>query len=227
MAGDDKTFTKEQMDAAVERAVSAATGDVDGLKAKVDELIGDNKRLKAELRAKSEVKPEDIHAAEERADRAEAALAEAHKAVKALTVERDKAVKSLETESAFTQRLLIQDGLKSALIANGVKDETFIDALTAKFAGQASVTVEGDARKAMIGDKALEEAIKEFAASDAGKKFVSAPNNSGGGAEGGRKVNADAKTITRSAYDALDPIAKGEAGLQSAKGELKIVDEAA
>lgn len=227
MAGDDKTFTKEQMDAAVERAVSAATGDVEGLKAKVDELIGDNKKLKAELRAKSEVKPEDIHAAEERADRAEAALAEAQKQIKTLTADKDKAVKALETESAFTQKLVAENGLRERFMKGGVIDPDYLDLAVSKYLPLVTVVADGDSRKAMVGDKDLDAFTTETLASDVGKKLITAPNNSGGGAEGGRKVNADAKTITRSAYDALDPIAKGEAGLQSAKGELKIVDEAA
>lgn len=201
---DEKTFTKDELDAAVEKAVTAATGDVDGLKAKVDEVIGENKKLKADLRAKTEVKPEDVHAAEERADKAEAALAEAQKSVKTLTTERDKAVKSYETETGFTQKLLISDGIKSALIENGVKDADYIDSLSAKFASGASITVEGDARKAMFGDKPLGDHIKEWAASEAGKKFVEAPANSGGGSKGGGDNKGSGKTVTRSVFDGMD-----------------------
>ena len=66
-----------------------------------------------------------------------------------------------------------------------MKDEDFIDALSTKFAVGASVVADGDARKAMVGDKAIGDFVKEWAGSDAGKKFVAAPINTGGGAPGG------------------------------------------
>jgi hypothetical protein len=47
------------------------------------------------------------------------------------------------------------------------------------------IVVEGDARVAKIGDKALSDFVKEWAAGDEGKHFVQAPANSGGGATGG------------------------------------------
>lgn len=211
---EEKTFTQADIDAALAKAAEKHDEDVAGLKRKVDELITSNKQLKRG----AEIKPEDLQAAEDRAEKAEAALADATKQVKALTTERDKAVKALETEQAHTSKLLISDGLKSALIANGVKDEDFIDTLTAKFASGASIKAEGDARVAMIGDKALADAIKEWAGSDAGKKFVAAPDNSGGGAQGGGG-HASGKTITRAAYDA-DPVA----GMQAVKAGATVVD---
>ena len=220
---DEQKFTKDELDAAIEKAVGPLKTSIENLESKRDELITENRKLKRG----AEIKPEDLQAAEDRADKAEAKDKELEKTAGDATKAKEKAEKALEAEQGFTQKLLIQDGLKSALIANGVKDETFIDALTAKFAGGATVTVEGDTRKAMIGDKPLADAIKEFAASDAGKKFVAAPANSGGGASGGGKSDANVSTMTRAAYDALDQNAKGEAGLKMAKGELKIVDQAA
>jgi regulator of replication initiation timing len=224
---DDKTFTKDELDAAVAKAVEAATGDVDGLKAKVEEVIGENKKLKADLRKTQDIKPEDVAALEHEVDDLKAKLADATKAATDAAKAKEKAEKALEAETGFTQKLLIQDGLKSELLKNGVKDEDFIDSLTAKFATGASIAAEGDQRKAMYGDKPLADFIKEWAGSDAGKKFVAAPTNSGGGAEGGGRAKVDAKTMSRSSYDALEQQAKAELGPQLAKGELRIVDEAA
>jgi hypothetical protein len=220
---DDKTFTKDELDKAIAEAVGKVQESIDKLEKKNEELIGENRKLKRG----AEIKPEDLQAAEERADKAEAALSAAQKDLKAATQRAEKAEKSLETEGAFTQKLLIQDGLKSALIANGVKDEDYIDSLTAKFASGAKIVSEGEERKAMYGDKPLGDFIKEWAGTDAGKKFVAAPTNSGGLAPGSLKMKADAKTMTRSAYDSLDQNAKGEAGLQMAKGDLRLVDDAA
>lgn len=179
---DDKTFTQADIDA----AIAKATGDIEGLKGKNEDLIGDNKRLKADLRKVSEIKPEDMASLEAENDKLKTDLAAAQKAAKDATTAADKATKALEQETGFTQKLLIQDGIKSALLANGVKDEDFIDSLTAKFMGGASIVAEGDVRKAMFGDKALADHIKEWAGSDVGKKFVAAPVNGGGGAQGGK-----------------------------------------
>jgi hypothetical protein len=219
-SGGGKTFTKDELDAAIEKAVGPLKESVDGSSApSATSSIAE----KAQASARAEIKPEDLTAAEERADKAEAALAEAQKSVKTLTTERDKAVKALETESAFTQQLLIADGIKSALIANGVKDEDYLDTLSARFAKDAKVVVDGETRKAMIGDKPLADHFKEWAGSDAGKKFVEAPANSGGGAGGG-KGGESGKTMLRSAFDALPP-AEQQAFVVKDGG--KVVDQAA
>lgn len=188
---DEKKFTQADVDAAVAAANEKHDADISGLKAKVSALIADNKSLKRG----ATITPEDLHAAEERADKAEARAAEAEKQIKTLTGERDKVAKTLEAEQAFTQKLLIQDGIKTALIAAGVKDEDFLDSLTAKFSTGAVVTSEGDARKAMFGDKDLAVHITEWAATDAGKKYVEAPNNGGGGAPGGKGGEAGADLL--------------------------------
>jgi len=201
---DDGKFTQADLDVAVEKAVGKVQESIDKLEAKNAELLDEAKKAKAELRKVKEINPDDVAAIEAERDKALADLAEAQKSVKSLTGERDKAVKALETEQSFTQKLLIQDGLKSALIANGVKDEDFIDSLTAKFSAGASITADGDARKAMFGDKPLADYIKEWAGSDAGKKFVAAPNNSGGGAGGSNGTGSGGKTVTRAQFEAMD-----------------------
>lgn len=189
--------TAEEIQAMIDDAVA-------GLKTKNDELIADNKRLKTDLRKTQEVKPEDLAALESENEKLRADLSAAQKAAKEATTAADKATKALETEQGFTQKLIIQDGLKSALIEHGVNDPDFIDTLSAKFAGAASIKVDGDQRSAMIGDKALGDYIKEWAGSDSGKKFVAAPINSGGGAPGGG-ANNGGKSVTRTAFDGMDP----------------------
>lgn len=222
---DDKTFTKAELDSAIKDAIEEATK---GLKKNLDDALDEAKEAKRKLRSASEIKPEDLTAAEDRADKAEARVKELEKTAKDAVTAREKAEKALADEQGYTQKLLISDGLKSALIANGVKDEDFIDSLTAKFAANAKVIVEGDQRKAMLGDKPMMDAIKEWAGSDAGKKFVAAATNSGGGAGGGDKNKGSAaKTMLRSTYAALDQNAKAELGPEMAKGELKLVDDSA
>ncbi|MES2637349.1 MAG: hypothetical protein V4605_08490, partial [Pseudomonadota bacterium] len=50
---------------------------------------------------------------------------------------------------------------------------------------QVTVVTEGDKRITKVGDKLLNDHLKEWGATDEGKHFISAPNNSGGGSQGG------------------------------------------
>lgn len=204
---DDKTYTKAELDDAVKAAMAKVEESVERLEAKNEELVGEVRKYKAEARKAKEIDPAEVERLHAEVEELTGKLTAAEKAVKDANKAAETAAKALEVESAFTQRLLIQDGLKSALIANGVKDETFIDALTAKFASGAKVVSEGDIRKAVIGDKPLDDVVKEFTASDAGKKFVSAADNRGGGAPGG-DGKGGGKTMLRSAFDALAPADK-------------------
>jgi hypothetical protein len=212
---DAKKAIKEAVDAAVE----AAKGPVDD---KNKELLDELKKTKAELRKVKDVNPEDHAALEAANEKLTTDLAAANKTIKDTTTAKEKAEKALEQESGFTQKLLIQDGIKSALLANGVKDEDMLDVLTAKFASGAKVIVEGEDRKALYGDKPLGDFFKEWAGSDAGKKFVQAPINGGGGAPGG-KTGGNAKTVTRDAFNGMEPAAQ----MAFSKEGGKVVDAAA
>lgn len=217
---DDKTYTKAELDAAIAAAKEAQDD-------KNRELLAEVKDLKAKVRASQEIKPEDLTAMEARAEKAESALAEANKAMKALTAERDKAVKSLETESAFTRKLLVENGLRAELAAAGVTNPVHQKAAIAMHMASVEVVTDGENRIAKVGDKALTDFVKEWAAGEEGKHFVSAPANSGGGAPGGASGGAGGKTITRAAYDALSVPEQAQIGMAAAKGEISIIDQAA
>lgn len=200
---DEKTFTKEDVDKAVEAAVAKVQESIDKLEAKNEELVGDLRKARAEARKAKEIDPAEVERLEAQVEELTGKLTAAEKAAKDATTTAEKATKALEAESAFTQKLLIQDGLKSALIGAGVKDEDHLDVLSAKFAGGAKVVTEGDERKAMYGDKPLTDFIKEWAGTDSGKKYVAAPANSGGGAGGGKGGEGGPKTVTRAEFDAM------------------------
>lgn len=112
---------------------------------------------------------------------AEADLREATRQLKKVTGERDNATRSLETESSFSRNMLIENGLTSALTEANV-DPALMEAAKALLGKGATVKVEGDNRTAVVGDKPLGEFVKEWAASDAAKRFILAPVNGGGGA---------------------------------------------
>ncbi len=215
--------TKAALKAAVDEAVETAKT---GLEAKNAEVLDELKKTKAELRKVKDIDPADHAKLEGEVEKLTADLAVANKTAKDATATADKAAKALETEQTFTQKLLIQDGLKSALIANGVKDEDYIDMAVAKFAGSATVKIDGDKREALIGDKPLADAIKEWAGTDAGKKVVAAAVNGGGGASGSKDAKADVKTMPRTEYNekiVSEPVATK----QFIKDGGKIVDATA
>ena len=153
---------------------------IDRLETKNAELIGENRRLK---RA-GEIKPEDLAAAEDRADKAEAALAEATKQVKALTTERDKAVQALEQESGAARSYALEAEITDA-IAKGNVVPALVPALKAMVAQQAKADLVDGKYAVMIGDKPARDYIGAFLDSDDGKHFKAAASNGGGGAPGG------------------------------------------
>jgi len=215
--------TKAALKEAVEAAVADATDKLDG---KNKELLDDLKKTKAELRKVKDIDPADHEKLEAEAEKLRTELAAANKAAKDADAAKVKAEKALEQESGFTHKLVAENGVLKALSDAGVTDPAYLEAAKALHLSQVKVVAEGDVRKAMYGDKPLDEAIKEWAAGDVGKKFVAAPVNGGGGANGS-KAKADAKTMTRDAFNALDQNAKAQAGMDAAKGDLKIVDTAA
>lgn len=94
-----------------------------------------------------------------------------------------------------------------------------MDAAKALLKMQATIKAENGQYQAVIGDKALGEFIKEWATSDAGKHFVAADNNSGGGAQGGNS-NSQNKTITRADFEAKSHVERANL----AKEGFKVVD---
>ena len=193
-----KAKIKEATDAAIEEAV-------EGLKKKNSELLG---KLKA-AQKDSLISPEDHAALQTELEQAQTKLADALKIAKTATKEAETARKALEGENGFVSKLLIDNGLNDALLKAGVKPE-MSKAVKALLAGQVTIKSEGDNRNAMIGDKSLSDFVGEWAKSDEGKHFVSAPNNQGGGAQGGGQDKGKAKTMARTAFDALDAPAKME-----------------
>lgn len=215
---DEAKFTQADIDAAVAKANEKHDDDVAGLKKKVDDLIAANKQLKRG----TEIKPEDLAAAEERADKAEAKVAELEKSVKAMTTERDKAVKSLETEQTAARTYALDAEINAAIAAGNVVP-ALVPALTAMVRQGAKADLVDGKYAVTIGDKAASEHIKALLDSEDGKHFRAAPNNSGGGAGGGSGAAGAGKTITRSEYDAKSPADQ----LAFAKDGGKVVDQAA
>lgn len=197
--------TKAAIDAIKAAADAKLDSEVSGLKSKVQELIDANKQLKKGR----EIDPAEVDKLESRIDELTGKLTTAEKQAKDATKLAETASKALETEQGFTHRLVAENGLMQALSANGVTDPAYLEAAKAMHIGAVKVVADGDARKAMFGDKDLGEFVKEWAGGDIGKKFVAAPANGGGGAPGGGG-SGGGKAIDRAGFDAMTPKARSE-----------------
>lgn len=165
--------------AALEEAVEKALAPI---KAKRDELLSENRRLKQG----AEIKPEDLQRVEQERDDLATKLADANKALKTANTQLEGANKALQGEQGYTHKLLVENGLRAALTEAGVSNPVNLKAAMAMIQTGAKVEVvaDGENRVAKVGDKPLSEFVKEWSQGDEGKHFVAAQNNSGGGAPG-------------------------------------------
>lgn len=187
--------------------------EVEALKSEIDKLSAKNKELISELRkAKGSTNEEAAKLADEldtvKAENVKLASA-LKKTTGELEAERKDAGDKLTAKSAVIQKLIRDDGLLKGLTAAGVKKELLAGAL-ALHQGKIEVDEEkSEAFATMDGKRvALPDYLKTWAASDEGKHYIGAPVNSGGGASGPGSGVPGAKSMTRSAFEALDPTAK-------------------
>ncbi len=174
-----------EIQAAIDAALDSAKS---GLQAKNQELLDKNKKLMKG----QEIDPQTVIDLEAQIDKLTSDLSTANKSGKDSVKALETLQAQLKAETGFTQKLLIDNGLTDELVKNGVAPQ-FLAATKAMFAGQAQIIAEGDTRTAKIGDKLVSDFVKDWAASDEGKHFVSAPAN-GGGSTGG-KCNTFYRTL--------------------------------
>ena len=176
-----------EVKAAIQAAVDSA---ISPLISKRDELLNEVKSL----RKGKQIAPEDVEKLEAQIEILQSDLSKANGELKTAKKTADDATKALQSETGFTQKLLVENGLTEAFMKAGVTDQDYIDLLKSKHAGLAKVVVDGDSRKVMFGDKDMDAYLTDWKATETAKKFISAPNNSGGGANGGNK-QSNSKTF--------------------------------
>lgn len=205
-------ISEEDFAAKIKEAVEEATI---GLAKKNQELLGELK----DARKGRSIDPAELDKLQEKIDLLELDLSNANKSSK----EKDKALKlaqdALVSESGFTHKLLLDNGLTDALVKSGVAAQ-FLPAVKAMLGTQAKIIADGDARKAVIGDKDLTDFISSWVTSDEGKHYISAPANGGGGASGGANNSSNAKVWTREKFDTSSHFERSE----FAKSGGKVVD---
>lgn len=184
---------------AIKEAVEAAVHEeTEGLKAKNSELLGKLKKAQKD----ATIDPAEHAALQQQLEETQTKLREAEKVAKTATAEADKHKKSYEGESKVVHDLLVDNGLSTALLENGVKKPAYLAAAKALLAGKVTLTAEGEKRIAKVGDKDLKTFIKEWAGTDEGKSFVDAAVNNGGGAMGGGNPPANDGDLSKMSPEA-------------------------
>ena len=193
-------MTLEELQAKVNELSSAN----EALAAKNKELLTEVKTFKAKAKG-VEIDPAEFEAIKTELEEARGQLAKVEKLSK---TELDKLSNDIKKKDAALQKHLLDGGLTDALAKAGVKAE-YMDATKALLREKAGIKVDGDNYLAVFGDKPLLDGVKEWATSDAGKHFIAAPANSGGGANGGNGGTGGRK-ITRAEFDGKGPIERAQ-----------------
>jgi hypothetical protein len=178
--------------------------ELETVKAHNAKLLGELKVAKAKAKG-AEIDPEEHARLQGEVEELRGKLSTAEKSGKA---ELEKLTKALSEKDGALQSYLIDGGLSDALAKAGVKPE-FMDAAKALLKTQAQIKAEGGNYQALIGGKPLADAITEWTGG-AGKHFIAATQNSGGGATGGGQTGnakkfADMTSEERVALYRTDP----------------------
>lgn len=168
-------MTLEELQAKVQELTESN----EALVSKKNELLSEVKKYKTAARG-AEISITDYEELKSQLEETKSALSKAEKTYKA---EIEKLTKNLGEKDGALQKYLIDGGLTDALAKAGVAPQ-FMDAAKALLRQQAAIKADDSGLQAVLGDKPMMDAIKEWAASDTGKHFVAAPRNSGGGAAG-------------------------------------------
>ena len=164
-----------------------ANDQITKLNAKSAEQIAVQKKAKEHAEAAREQAEQAAAEAAAKAGDLDAIRAQHAKEIKKLQDQRDA---DLAARDARLSELLIDNGIKAALVEHNIAPQ-FHDFATAYF--KAGAKIEGG--EALFGDAPLADGIKSFVASDKGKHFVAAPVNTGGNAPG--STGGDTAPMTR------------------------------
>lgn len=174
---------------------------IDAAVAEATEALADNNRkLTNELKnARAKIRDGVIDPEEHQKalDRVEELTGEVTKLTKKYEADTTKLSKSLTEKESLLNNHVIDGGLTESLVKAGVKPE-LMNAAKAMLRGKAIVKADNGTVVAVMGDKPISDAIKDWAGSDEGKHFVTAPQNSGGNAGGSKKDGGTTPPNSRS-----------------------------
>lgn len=171
---------------------------LDELKEKLEATERSNNGLKADLaKAKAKARGADIDPDEYAKLQTENEDLKFNftKAQKDLAKQTDTLTSQLkEKDSALTQ-YLIDSQLTDSLSKVGVLPQ-FMDATKSLLKSQATIRNDNGSYQALMGEKSIADAVKEWSVSENGKYFVKAPDNTGGGSSGSGNGNAPTQDMT-------------------------------
>ena len=179
-----KQFTQEELDAAIAKEVT-------GLKSANADLLSDLSDLKKAFAPFKGLDAAEIKAALKTAKQAEEdklkAEGEYEKLLEQATKqhEKDRAKWEADRDEWAKDRdksikgRAVREALKEAKIA-----DPYVETMTPFLESKIAIVGDGDKRAAMIGEKTPAEFLVEYAGTDAGKHYVAAAGNTGGGAGG-------------------------------------------
>jgi len=198
-------MTLEELQAKVAELTESLKAETDTTKG----LKADLTKAKNELRKGQEIDPNEFASLQTLNEELKSKLNLTANDLKKITGERDTALKTLETESVITLGMQKDRDLMDELSKINVTNPINLKAAKAILAAQVQVVTDGDKRVTKFGDKLLSDGLKEWAATDEGKHFITATQNNGGGATGGSNQSTG-KTMTRTQFDAQSPASKME-----------------
>lgn len=184
------TNVSPEVQAQIDAAVAAAT----------EALADNNRKLTNELknvRAKMRDGTIDPDEHQKALDKVEELTGEITKLTKKYDADTGKLSKTLTEKEGALHNLVIDGGLTESLVKAGVKPE-LMNAAKAMLRGKTVIKAENGTFTAVMGDKPISDAIKDWAGTDEGKHFVVAPSNSGGNAGGSNKGAGTATPSKRS-----------------------------
>ena len=207
MSEEEKTYTEEELKAAIEK-------ETEGLKAKRDELLESNRKLKDEQKKTNER----LQALEDSAEEAERVKAEkegdvktaVEQAEKKLQKELEKRDQALKQKEQHLQQVLVDQGLTEELTKAGVAPH-YIKAAKALLKQEHSIEIseQDGSPVAMMDGVPFSDGVPAWSQSDEGKHYVAADLNSGGGAQGA-KGGGQADTGKQATRDQVDQMSQAE-----------------
>lgn len=174
---------KKAYDDAVAAAIDEAK---QPLVAKNKELLGEVKALKTE-KAELETEVEELNETVSSKDKVGSEKWEKEKAKLEAKHNKEKTELATENEKlkSTVKKQLVDGGLKDQLLKANINpdDLPFVESFI-KSNNTIEITDENGEQIAKVGDKKLSDFVSTWAASDTAKRFIKAPNNSGGGSNG-------------------------------------------
>lgn len=207
MATLENIKTDDDLNKVISDAVKEA---VNGLKSKNDELLGKFKDLRSLTDKLDGLDIDELISAKGKLDEIEKGnlekRGEYEKLIANMREQHESKVAELEgklkASNDSISKMIINNGIGSALDSNKV-NPVLRDAALNLLSGSVSIVDKDGTKVGMVGDKTIEEHVKDWASTDVGKNFVLADENRGSG--GGSNT-----TVTVNDYEKY--FHKGEGG---------------